>query len=211
MWLCTRTSLHSILAYCLPLWLNRRFTGSVVPVMLEWNQRASDLTKDTFLGHFVCLCLCVFKSTPQPNAISVNPLKTHDALNIPKETIKPSKGKLRPEKRDWRPKERWIRDGHYEDDEDCNDENNDDNNCVRRISNVHCKSTACGPYIIVSQVLVFSFLSDNQVLTSPPILAAGWLVWRTEAEPGKGVYWLSQWPFLCHCSREIGGGGVAVL
>ncbi len=42
-------------------------------------------------------CLC-FESTPRPNAISVNPLKTHVADNIPKETIKPSPGKLRPDK-----------------------------------------------------------------------------------------------------------------
>lgn len=81
----------------------------------------------------MCLSLCVFKRTPRPNAISVNPLKTHGTLNLPEETIKPSKGKW-----DWRPKERWIRASHYEDDEDCNDKNNDDNNCVRGISDVHC-------------------------------------------------------------------------
>lgn len=38
--------------------------------------------------------LRVCKSMPRPNAISVSPLKTHVAVNIPKETIKPSRGTL---------------------------------------------------------------------------------------------------------------------
>lgn len=55
-----------------------------------------------------------------------------------------------------------------------------------------------------SPLIIWSWL-----LLSIP--AAGWLVWRSEAEPGKlgeAVYWLSQWPFLCRCS---GDGGVAIL
>lgn len=53
--------------------------------------RASDLTRDISLSQFVCLCLC------EPNAISVNLLNTHVAVNIPKETIKLSQGNLRQE------------------------------------------------------------------------------------------------------------------
>lgn len=39
--------------------------------------------------------MCVFVNTPRPNAISVKPLKTHVAANIPRASLKPSRGKLR--------------------------------------------------------------------------------------------------------------------
>lgn len=46
----------------------------------------------------------------------MNPLKAHIAVDIPRETIKPSPGKLRAEKQGRRTKERRICE---EDDDDC--------------------------------------------------------------------------------------------